>query len=358
MRNGINVAAVSELVHEIRHVSGEHEIRYGVDVQWLGGLTMEVNTQTLTFGSKRIGRDFCFRVDHHANAKLSAAPPPADLFLCGLGACVANILVQGASYKRLNIKSLHVQANAESTTDQNPLMGLKKGAITVQLNANGSRWQYKQMMMNVARFSPNYVTVTRKNTITVDYHHESLLLRDEALFSQFSNKKITRMNSPQSTGDLYSGVNIIWRDGTQFDVGLLDRQWENHSWPLKSTLCVDQPHTALGLNEAPNPQEYILAGVASDIAQHLILIAEDNGSPLESLSAKMSCTLDMRGCFNIFDKSAIQLQKNILSISSMNSYSESQMQEFIQLACERSNCWQSFINACEFSLERNDMMVE
>ncbi|MFT5421766.1 MAG: putative OsmC-like protein [Candidatus Endobugula sp.] len=355
MRNGINVAAVSELVHELRHATGENEIHYAVDLQWIGGLTMALNTRALTFGSKRIARDFRFKADHHTNPHPAAAPSPADLFLCGVGACVANILVQGASYKEIDITSLQVQTSAQVATDLHPTEGIKNGTVTVKLVANGSHWQYQQMMMNVSRFSPNYVTATRKNSIQLSYTHEAISLREGPLFSGHPSTVTSSHQPPVNSDCLYTGINIKWKNGTQFDVDLLARQWQEQSWPLDASFSVDEPNAALGLNQAPNPQEYIIGAVAADIAQHLVLIAKENGHSLSGLSATISCKLDMQACYNIFDNSVVQLQDTVLKIYAMSQYSEAEMQEFIQLACQRSSCWQSFVNPCRIHLDRESL---
>jgi uncharacterized OsmC-like protein len=346
MKNGINVAAVSELVHEIRKVPGESEIYYGVDLAWLGDLTMEINTRPLRFGSKRLGRDFRFSVSHHDDPNPEASPTPADYFATGLGACVANILVQGASYKGLTIDRIQVE-----TATQRAGAKLNDTGIKVKLAADGSWLQYKQMMMNVARFSPNYITVTLPNKIDVAYRHLDSKFRQGAAPGQ-GNRSVTAQSG--SNAPLHLGVDIAWRNATQFDVKLRDRQYQNETWSLPARFSVDQPLPAAGLNEAPNPQEYLLAAVLSDLAQQLVIVCRERGKPLRTLTASMRCKLDMKGCFNLFDKSAVQLQDNRIDITAVSDNSEAEMLEFLRLAQEASACWQGFVNATPAVLERLD----
>lgn len=349
MKNGINVAAVSELVHEIRKVAGEGEIFYGVDLEWLGGLTMDIHTRPLRFGSKRLGRDFAFRVSHHDDPSPQAPPTPADYFTTGLGACVANILVQGASYKGLTIDKLQVVTATKRSGG-----ALSETAISVNLDADGSWLQYKQMMMNVARFSPNYITVTLPNKIDVSYRHLPSNFRRAN--GAANDAKVNGAANPTaqagSNAPIHLGVDIAWRNATQFDVSLRDRQYQEESWSLPATFSVDQPAPAAGLNEAPNPQEYLLAAVLSDLAQQLVILCEKEGKPLLKLSASMRCRLDMRGCFNLFDKSAVQLQDNVIEISAVSDNTEEEMQAFLTRAQQASACWQGFVNATPASLER------
>lgn len=345
MKNGINVAAVSELVHEIRHVPGENEIRYGVDLEWLGGLRMDIHTRPLRFGTKTLGRDFHFRVARHDDPSPEAPPSPADYFATGLGACVANILVQGASYKGLTVDALKVSVAARRARG-----GLDDTGVDVQLTAEGNWLQHKQMMMNVARFSPNYITVTLPNQIELVYHHLPATFRGNL------------PNGPAGTGmegaidgeadDIRLGVDIAWRNATQFDVSLMERSRGPEQWALPATYAVDQPVPAAGLNEAPNPQEYLLAAVVADLAQELVRICEEKGRPLLRLSAAMTCRLDMKGCFNLFDKSAVQLQDNRIELAAASHNTEEEMRHFLRLAQEASACWQSFVKATPARLER------
>ena len=346
MKNGINVAAVSELVHEIRKVPGESEIFYGVDLEWLGGLTMDIRTRPLRFGSERLGRDFSFRVSHHDDPSPEAAPTPADYFTTGLGSCVANILVQGASYKGMTIDKLLVE-----TATQRSGGTLSGTAVTVKLEADGSWLQYKQMMMNVARFSPNYITVTLPNRIDLTYRHVPSAFRKNGAAANGDGHAPATAQAG-SNAPVHLGVDIAWRNATQFDVSLRERQYQDERWSLPARFSVDQPAPALGLNEAPNPQEYLLAAVLSDLAQQLVIVCRERGKPLRQLNASMRCRLDMRGCFNIFDKSAVQLQDNHVEIAAVSDNSEEEMKEFLKQAQAASACWQGFVNATPASLER------
>ncbi len=343
MKNGINVAAVSELVNEIRNVPHENEIDYSVGLSWIGGLNISARTRPLRFGTKVLGRDFQFGVGHISHHADVASMTPADYFMLGVGACVANILVQGASYKSITLEDMTVISKAKLTANQ-----LEDFQVDVCIKSDGSRWQYKQMMMNVARFSPNFITLSLPNTINVNYQH-----LDAGPAQNTASTPTYLMPKPQPVEitDHDQGVEITWRNATQFDA----RRYRMASAGAKAdVIAVDQPIPAAGLNEAPNPQEYILAAVAADLMQNLVQNFAASGDELHSLNAKISCRLDMKGCFNIFNKSAIQLQQNTLDITAKCNCSEEQMQQHIQQAKEQSSCYKAFINASQPTLKRED----
>lgn len=90
----------------------------------------------------------------------------------------------------------------------------------------------------------------------------------------------------------------------------------------------------------------------SDLAQQLVILCEKGGKPLHQLSASMRCRLDMRGCFNLFDKSAVQLQDNVIEIAAVSDNKEEEMQTFLSRAPQASACRQGFVNATPTSSER------
>lgn len=345
MKNGMNVAAISELVHEIRKVPHENEIDYAIGVVWRGGMNCRAHTRPLRFGTKRLGRDFSFDIGHVSDGDADAGPSPADCFMLGLGSCVGNILVQGASYKGITLDWLRVDAAAALGSG-----GLADLDLAVRIESDGGKWQYKQMMMNVARFSPNYITVTMPNAIETRF----ALSHDDAAQGFFGAARQMPAAPRHAPTPIALGVDLAWRNATQFDAVLRDRVMGDQRRVPKARLSTDQPAPAAGLNEAPNPQEYLLAGVASDLLQTILVIAAGQGVTLTGLSAEMSCHLDMKGCFNLFSKSAIQLQKNRLDLTITGDVDEGAMARIVEQAKAQSPCYRAFVQATRANLERHD----
>lgn len=344
MKNGMNVAAISELVHEIRKVPFENEIDYGVAVDWTGGLNMRARTMPLRFGTKRLGRDFAFDIGHLSDPAHDGAPTPADLFMLGLGSCVANIMVQGASYKGITLEALRLQAKAE----QSPA-ALGNMYLGLSVKSDGTTWQYRQLMMNVARFSPNYITVTMPNSIDLSCERSA---EAPALSSLHQTALSQPMPYTMPDGAVSLGMDIDWRNATQFDAVTRPRHWQGQHFPLNAHMCIDQPAPAAGLNEAPNPQEYLLSAITADVLQHLLLLLVENGHEVSKLSARMKCRLDMKGCFNIFDKSAVQLQQNRVHVSISTTASNEEVGTLLQKASWKAACFQAFVAKNKVGLDR------
>lgn len=344
MKNGMNVAAISELVHEIRKVPFENEIDYGVAVDWTGGLNMRARTMPLRFGTKRVGRDFAFDIGHVSDPNQNGAPTPADLFMLGLGSCVANIMVQGASYKGITLEALTLQAKAEQSA-----AALDNMDLAISVKSDGSTWQYRQLMMNVSRFSPNYITVTMPNSIDLSCERS-----DET--PELGSLHQTALSQPKPysmpNGAVALGMDLDWRNATQFDAITRRRHWQGQHFPLNARMCVDQPAPAAGLNEAPNPQEYLLSAVTADLLQQLLLLLVDEGHQVSRVSARMSCHLDMKGCFNVFDKSAVQLQKNHVNVLISSTASKDVVSALLQKASQKAVCFQAFVTKNKVGLER------
>ena len=78
---------------------------------------------------------------------------------------------------------------------------------------------------------------------------------------------------------------------------------------------------------------------------------------VSKLSAAMGCRLDMKGCFNIFDKSAVQLQRNRIVISIASNAPPEVIHRLVQEAKGRAVCFQAIVSKNKVALERHDESV-
>ena len=76
--------------------------------------------------------------------------------------------------------------------------------------------------------------------------------------SEFSNEVIEH---PTEAKAKY-GVKLDWQSGTKSKVSTKTMELGNHRSIRNFEMGMDEPKSLLGLNTAPNPQEYLLAGLA------------------------------------------------------------------------------------------------
>jgi hypothetical protein len=88
MKNGVNVAAISELVHEIRDYPDEGDACYRVAASWESGLRTDLAVRTMQFGTKRHARDYRFSTELPGDAHaVTRFPTPVEYALLGLSSC-------------------------------------------------------------------------------------------------------------------------------------------------------------------------------------------------------------------------------------------------------------------------------
>jgi uncharacterized OsmC-like protein len=69
--------------------------------------------------------------------------------------------------------------------------------------------------------------------------------------------------------------------------------------PRKHRIMSDEPIELLGNNEAPNPQELLLAALNACMMVGFVATASQAGLRIDSLAIESECSLDLRGAFGI-----------------------------------------------------------
>ena len=69
--------------------------------------------------------------------------------------------------------------------------------------------------------------------------------------------------------------------------------------PRKHRIMSDEPVELLGSNEAPNPQELLLAALNACMMVGFVATASQAGLRIDSLAIESECSLDLRGAFGL-----------------------------------------------------------
>jgi uncharacterized OsmC-like protein len=280
MKNGLNIGGVSEYVHEIRLKPVEAGVRFGAKaVQWGPGLT-SVDIATIQVGSVRAARDF--RLGAGAHGDVGIAPTSIQYLLGGLSGCAMNTLVQGLSARGITIRKLELEARCLAPNDgSGPVRDV---AYDVMLDADTSDEMVEEMIKFVSCFSPNHRTFLEANEIELQ-----LIAADGStcnLTPQFSPAVESR------AGMAPVQARFAWRYGTQ----LGGSTWLEGKTPIP--LRVDQAKQYLGLDWAPNPQEYVLTALSTQLLNDCEAALRARG--LEGgLKVTAYGWLDMRGITNV-----------------------------------------------------------
>ncbi|WP_395046062.1 OsmC family protein [Flavobacterium sp.] len=113
--------------------------------------------------------------------------------------------------------------------------------------------------------------------------------------SEFANEVKT---SPKE-GKAKYGIELNWVSGTKSVVKTKNMQLGDHKLVRNFEFTIDEPAQLLGINSFPNPQEYLLGGLAGCMAVTFIAGASLMEIALESLSLEIDGELDLKGFLGI-----------------------------------------------------------
>lgn len=113
--------------------------------------------------------------------------------------------------------------------------------------------------------------------------------------SEFANEV---KESPKE-GKAKYGIELNWVSGTKSVVKTKNMQIGDHRLVRNFEFNIDEPGQLLGINSYPNPQEYLLGGLAGCMAVTFIAGATLMGIRLESLSLEVDGELDLKGFLGI-----------------------------------------------------------
>lgn len=96
-------------------------------------------------------------------------------------------------------------------------------------------------------------------------------------------------------GNAKWGIELNWVSGTRMNVKPMPMQLGDYKLTRDFEWEVDEPTQLGGINCAPNPQEYLLTGVASCIAVTFMAGATANKLAIDSLKINLKGEIDLRG---------------------------------------------------------------
>ncbi|MEV7652277.1 OsmC family protein [Kocuria marina] len=299
MRNGFNTAGFSEVVHEIRKDPAEAKFVYSARGRRsaLTGLTIQVLPALL--GTVKSPRQFAFSLRDpwvEAPPGEKHLPTPMDLFLAGIGSCMMTTLVGGASARHLALEGAELDLTPMPRFDASSGGMLVSAGFTLATASEDARCE--QLVGRVAEQSPNYVTLVSATPVGI---------ASDAAPSSESVPVGTSVTSrpPARFGDMA----VSWISGTQ----CLARAAGEVPGHL---LRADAPKQLTGVDWGPNPQEYLLAGLAAELSS--LLFRHSLGTPFEDHAWEVVATgvEDVRGFLGVDPTIEVGLQDVEVRITS------------------------------------------
>lgn len=291
MRNGFNTAGFSEVVHEIVHEPAEAYFDYCVHGRRSPHNGLSARLGPALFGTVKSSREssVSLRDDADGAAWLDrTVPTVVDLALTGIGSCMLTTLIgggsaRGAIFDTARISVDYVVTRSGASEDASVL-------CTFKISGASSNELFDELVQQVQSFSPNYVSIREPVPIVMKVWPGSAV------------EGFTYSGSPHaSVPGVSSGCDLRWVSGPQSES-------RPRSGGKSPALRVDAPKQLTGVDWGPNPQEYLLMGLAAELAGKFFELAA--GTELEGLPWDVTATAreDVRGLFHSDGSVAVHLQ--------------------------------------------------
>jgi uncharacterized OsmC-like protein len=166
--NGLDLAALGEVVEEIQKDALKAIVGFDVVTRWKGQTRSETTVDGFTLAGERISRSHTIIADEPFELLGSdGAPNPQELLMAAFNACITVGYVAGASLKGIKLESLEIKTRGE--LDLRGFLGLSDAVppgyenvdYVVTIKGDGSAEDFEEIHQTVMKTSPNYFNMSR-----------------------------------------------------------------------------------------------------------------------------------------------------------------------------------------------------
>ena len=304
MRNGIDISSFSEIIHEIQNDERQAQFRYSAGAQWYAGNGLFAYVKPAIIGNLKSPRRFVYPIKPlscNALAVDRESAFPIEIAMVALSGCFLVSVVSGLSAQRCTIENLYLKLDAciRNSNKYPPQVYYEIGAQTDQTID-----RIEDVVNTVKKMSPNHRTFESELDISV-------LVGSSKVPMHFAS--IDANAQEPSNGIRSDNIHIKceWDYGTQLKAFLFDTNKQSKRFPI------DQPKQLGGIDWAPNPQEYLLMALSSDLLNEMLAI-DELGKKLPDLNISAKAHVDIRGMCDVADV-PVHLQGICIQIESTGS---------------------------------------
>src|SRR5688572_20375428 len=166
--NGLDLAALGEVVEEIQKDASKAIVGFDVVTRWKGQTRSETTVDGFTLAGERISRSHTIVADEpHELLGADGAPNPQELLMAAFNACITVGYVAGASLKGINLDLLEIRTKGQ--LDLRGFLGLSEAVAPgyehieyeVRIKGDGSAADFEEIHQTVMKTSPNYFNMSR-----------------------------------------------------------------------------------------------------------------------------------------------------------------------------------------------------
>ena len=166
--NGLDLAALGQVVEAIEKDPGEAVVGFDVTTRWAGQTRSESTVSGFTMAGKRIARSHTIVADEPCELLgADSAPNPQELLMAAFNACITVGYVAGASLRGITLDSLEIRTKGELDLrgflglSDNVAPGYQNVDYEVRIKGDGSPADFEEIHQTVMKTSPNYFNMSR-----------------------------------------------------------------------------------------------------------------------------------------------------------------------------------------------------
>ena len=166
--NGLDLAALGEMVEAIEKDAGKAKAGFRVTTRWTGQTRSESVVDGFDLAGERITRLHKIIADEPVELLgRDTAPNPQELLMAAFNACIMVGYVAGASLKGITLESVEIETQGE--LDLRGFLGLSEEVVPgyesidyeVRIKGDGSPEEFEAIHKTVMATSPNYFNLSR-----------------------------------------------------------------------------------------------------------------------------------------------------------------------------------------------------
>ena len=166
--NGLDLAALGEMVETIEQDAGKAKAGFRVTTRWTGQTRSESTVEGFDLGGQRISRTHKIVADEPCELLgRDTAPNPQELLMAAFNSCIMVGYVAGASLKGINLDSVEIETKGE--LDLRGFLGLSDDVppgyaaidYEVRIKGDGTPQDFEEIHRTVMATSPNYFNMSR-----------------------------------------------------------------------------------------------------------------------------------------------------------------------------------------------------
>jgi uncharacterized OsmC-like protein len=347
MKNGVNVAAMSELMYEIHGEANEGIFKYGSKVVWSGGDLLTASLPPTFIGSVKSPRRFNWQIalkdniKHDTRLNSDSIYSPEEMALTGLGACALLTMVKGCTTRGISLESLDFNLTAALySSPSSPLersIGDIDYKIRLEAESDVDDEIFSELLQKLSGSSPNHRTIIEPNSVSIKTDRERTI-------NTLSETPTDLEKSPIS-------ISLNWDYGFQIHV-----DYDQNS---NRRMLLDQPKQVGGIDLGANPQEVILTSVAACLMRSFIELVQNQTLDVTSAEIDVNAFVDMHGMLGMDKNVPVKVQDININISIVGSADSSAINDLLSQAVNNSAISRLVIEgrSIQIGLYRNQTLI-